>query len=139
MTHRSETLRRMSVDIYAAALDEAMQRFATLIQEDEIEPLYLTEKEYASGTWSLTKVYSRLLLRVRDEYLANEDYELSAAQIRHALLQGALKSGKLFVGGQLLREEPRVRQVTFWVARGRRRFYCSRRHTTQSTPSRDPK
>ncbi len=138
MTHRSETLRRLSTDIYGAALDEAALRFAVLIQEDGIEPLYLSEKEYATGTWSLTRVYSRLLLRVRNEYLTNEDYELSAAQIRHALLQGVLKTERLFVGGQLLREEPRVRQVTLWMARGRRRTYCSRRHATQTTPSRDP-
>lgn len=49
MTNRNETLRRMSTDIYRAAFDEAAQRFAALIQEERIEPLYLSADEYATG------------------------------------------------------------------------------------------
>ena len=127
MTNRSETFRRMSTDIFRAAIDEATLRFVALIQEEKIVPLYLSENEYNTGALDLPKVYRDLLLRVRDEYLANEDYELSAAQIRHALLQGVLKADRLFVGGLLLKEEPKKRQVTHWVARGGRRIHHSRR------------
>lgn len=132
MTNRNETLRRISTDIFGAAINEAAMRFAVLIQEGRIEPLYLSEEEYATGAWNLPKVYAKLLLQVRDEYIANEGYELSAAQIRHALLQGALKAERLFVDGQPLREEPRVRQVTHWVARSGRRIRHSRRQDAKT-------
>jgi hypothetical protein len=103
MIVKDEGVRKQSIRNFHAILEIASVRFGELLSSlGELPNISLTTKEYDSGEWKTPLVYKETIHRVTTEILTDYYYKLSPAQMRLALIQGAITAGKLVVNGVVM-------------------------------------
>lgn len=100
MITRNESVRHLETAIYRAAVREAAERFAEALFTDEtLSSLRLSVAEYESGNWAIPDAYEPVVLRIMAKIALHQQYDLSAAQLREALICGAERADRLIVEG----------------------------------------
>ncbi len=100
MVTRNEAIRRLEAAIYRSAIEEAAEGFAiALLTEAALPPLRLTALEFENGDWLIASEYESVILRIMAEIVLHHQYELSAAQLREALIRGAERADRFIVEG----------------------------------------
>jgi hypothetical protein len=98
MVRRNETIRRLEIAIYHSVIAEAAAGFALALTSDQtLPPLWLSLSELDNGSWKVPEAYEPIILRVMAEIVIHQEYELSDAQLRTALLRGAEQADRLVI------------------------------------------